>query len=99
MPTLKLCISPAAKNDLKDIYEYEVRQWGQGQSDSYLTMIKETFWSITEQPLMGIERNELSPSFRSFSIESHTVFYRIRNEKVEIIRVLHGRQDPQKHLK
>ena len=72
MPTHQLVIAPAAKNDLKDIYQYGLRQWGQTQSDSYLTTIKDKSWSLTGQPLMGIERPELLPDIRSLPIQSHT---------------------------
>ncbi len=99
MPAHQLVIAPAAKIDLKDIYQYGLRHWGQAQSDSYLENIKDQFWSLTEQPLMGIERPELLPGARSLPIESHTVFYRVTADTVEIIRVLHGRQNPQRHLK
>ena len=99
MPAHQLVIAPAAKTDLKDIYQYGLRQWGQAQSDSYLNHLKEHFWSLTEQPLMGVERPELLPGARSLPIESHTLFYRVTTDTVEIIRVLHGRQDPQRHLK
>lgn len=95
----QLVIAPAAKTDLKDIYQYGLRQWGRVQSASYLTTIKDQFWLLIQQPLMGIERNELLPEVRSLPIESHTLFYRVTANTVEIIRVLHGRQDPQRHLK
>ena len=95
----QLFIAPTAKNDLKDIYQYGLRQWGQAQSDSYLFGIKNQFWLLTEQPLIGTERPELLPDIRSLPIESHTLFYRVTSNKIEIIRVLHGRQDPQRHLK
>ena len=99
MPAHQLVIAPAAKTDLKDIYQYGLRRWGQAQSDSYLETIKNQFWSITEQPLIGVERSDLLLGARSLPIESHTLFYRITTDTVEIIRVLHGRQDPQRHLK
>lgn len=99
MPAHQLVIAPAAKTDLKDIYLYGMRQWGQTQSDSHLETIKNQFWSLTEQPLMGVERPELLPGARSLPIESHTLFYRVTTDTVEIIRVLHCRQDPQRHLK
>ncbi len=99
MPAHQLVIAPAAKIDLKDIYQYGLRQWGQTQSDNYLKNIKDRFWSLTEQPLMGSERTELLPGARSLPIESHTVFYRVTSDTVEIIRILHDRQDPQRHLK
>lgn len=99
MPAHQLVIAPAAKTDLKDIYQYGLRQWGQAQSDSYLETIKTQFWSLTEQPLMGVERSDLLLGVRSLPIESHILFYRVTTDTIEIIRVLHGRQDPQRHLK
>ena len=99
MASHQLVIAPAAKNDLKDIYQYGLRQWGQAQSESYLSTIKNQFWLLTQQPLMGTERPELLPDTRSLPIESHTPFFRVTVNRVEIIRVLHGRQDPQRHLK
>ncbi len=99
MASHQLLIAPAAINDLKDIYQYGLRQWGQAKSDSYLFGIKNHFWLLTQQPLIGTERPELLPDIRSLPFESHTLFYRVISSKVEIIRVLHGRQDPQRHLK
>ncbi len=98
MSAHQLVLSPAAKTDLKDIYQYGLRQWGKAQSDNYLKSLKEHLWSLTEQPLIGIERPEILPNSRSLSIESYTLFYRVTTDKVEIIRILHGRQDPQRHL-
>ncbi len=98
MASHQLVIAPAVKNDLKDIYQYGLRQWGQAQSESYLSTIKNQFWLLTDQPLIGIERPELLPDTRSLPIESHTLFYRVTANRVEIIRVLHGRQDPHRHL-
>jgi len=99
MASHQLVIAPAAKNDLKDIYQYGLRQWGQVRSESYLSTLKSQFWLLTQQPLMGSERPELLPDARSLPINSHTLFYRVTANRVEIIRVLHGRQDPQCHLK
>ncbi len=99
MPAHQLVITPAAKTDLKEIYQYGLRQWGQAQSDSYFETLKEHFWALTTQPLIGVERPELLTGARSLPIESHTLFYRLTTDTVEIIRILHGRQDPQRHLK
>lgn len=99
MPAHQIVIAPAAKADLKDTYQHGLRQWGQAQSDNYLENLKKHFWSLTEQPLMDVERSELLPGARSLPIESHTLFYRVTVDTVEIIRVLNGRQDPQRHLK
>ena len=99
MPAHRLVIAPAAKTDLKDIYQYGLRQWGQTQSESYLENIKEQLWMLTEQPLIGVDRSEPLHCTRSLPVESHILFYRVTPDTIEIIRVLHGRQDPQRHLK
>ncbi len=73
----QLIIAPAAKNDLRDIYQYGLQQWGQTQSDNYLSTIKKQFWLLTQQPLMGIERSEIAANIRSLSLKKHTLFYRV----------------------
>jgi len=99
MASRQLVIAPAARNDLKEIYHYGLRQWGQARSESYLSTIKNQFWLLTQQPLIGTERPVLLPDVRSLPIKSYTLFYRVTANKVEIIRVLHGRQDTKRHLK
>lgn len=69
------------------------------QSIKYLEQLKEHFWSLTLNPLIGIERIDLLPGMRSISAESHIVFYRAPVDRIEIIRVLHGRQNPNRHIK
>ena len=99
MPAFQLIIAPAAKADLAEIYQYGLRQWGLIQSDSYLENLKDRLWSLTEQPLMGVDRPELLLGMRSLEIKSRTLFYRITADRVDIIRVLSSRQDPHPHLK
>ena len=94
----QLIIAPAAKSDLKDIYQYGLKHWGKTQSEIYLEKIVNLLWTLTEQPLLGVDRSELISDGRSLAIESHTLFYRVIANKIEIIRILHGRQDPERHL-
>lgn len=94
----QLVISPVARDDLQGIYQFGLRNWGQERASKYLQNLKERFLALTEQPLIGIERPELLTKMRSFPVDSHIVFYRIRPGKIEIIRVLHGRQDPNRHI-
>jgi toxin ParE1/3/4 len=89
-----LVLSPSARNDLQDIRDYGLRQWGEARSRHYLTSIKELFRLLTRQPLAGPARPELLPGIRSLAVESHVVFYRVNIRTIEIIRVLHSRQDP-----
>ncbi len=48
---------------------------------------------------MGLEREELLSNMRSFPVDSHVIFYRLKQYQIEVVRILHGRQDPQRHIK
>lgn len=98
MTALQLIISPQAKADLKDIWQFGFSRWGRAQSDNYLEALKGQIWTLLEQPNMGTARNELLAGTRSLPVASHTLYYRIRENNLELIRVLHGRQDPGRHL-
>lgn len=98
MNNAQIIISPAARDDLRDIYHFGLRNWGQNRSAKYLEEIKEGLWALCEQPHMGCERPELLPGMRSFAVASHVVFYLAQSQRIEIVRVLHGRQDPSRHL-
>jgi toxin ParE1/3/4 len=78
---------------------YSIRINKGRQASDYLDKFKKLFWELTEQPKMGIEREELLPNMRSFSVDSHVVFYRLQQSQVEVVRVLQGRQDPRRHIK
>ena len=97
--TLELVISPEARQDLREIYQYSLRTWGQAQSAGYLAQIREQLWMLITQPQMGCERPDLAPSLRSMPVKRHILFYRVGNHRLEIVRVLHGRQDPRRHIK
>ena len=48
---------------------------------------------LVENPLAGRERGELRKGLRSFPVGNYVVFYQPVADGIEIIRVMHGRQD------
>jgi toxin ParE1/3/4 len=44
-------------------------------------------------PLIGRQREELSPRLRSFPVSRYIIFYRPMENGIEIVRVLHGARD------
>ena len=55
--------------------------------------IAETSRMIEEHPLIGRSRNEVRPGLRSLVSHPNVIFYRVRNDIPEIVRVLDGRRD------
>ena len=86
-------LSDIAESDVSEIYDYTDLQHGASQAVKYLTGLDNTFSALVEQPLIGKDRPEIRKELRSFVFEKHTIFYRIMDDEIRIIRVLHSRCD------
>jgi toxin ParE1/3/4 len=95
----KLRISDPARLDPVRIGQHTERQWGAAQKRKYLSRIKEVFRSLRDSPGIGTARDAVSSDLRSHRIRSHIIFYREKGTVVEIVRILHERMDPERHLK
>ena len=84
------------KDDLKAIYQYGKLNWGEIKASDYIDHLKIKFWNLTETPQIGAKRDILPPDLRSLVVKKHIIFYRLKTRQVEIVRVLHGKQDPHK---
>lgn len=89
----QLSMSPAAKDDLRDIYQYGFQRWGETKSKSYLNDLKMFIWSLLELPMKDHDRSDLQINMLSKRLDSHVVFYRVVQRKIDIVRILHARQD------
>ncbi len=98
MRSYTLIISPLARDDLRAIYEHGINTWGAVRASAYLDRLEDGLWNLTRQPEMGIKREALLPGMRSLSVEGHVIFYRLQQVQIQIVRVLHSRQDPQRQL-
>jgi plasmid stabilization system protein ParE len=48
---------------------------------------------LDDFPFAGRVRDEIRPSLRSVAASPHIVFYRLKDSRPEIVRVLDGRRD------
>ena len=53
---------------------------------------------LGEYPEIGKELGRDSSGYRSFLVEHHPLYYRTRNDEIEIVRILHERMDASLHL-
>jgi toxin ParE1/3/4 len=91
-------LAPVAQSDLKKIYRYTLENWGIQQAQNYLEHIKQSFKTLLENPNLGRERSELGQNVRAINCQKHIIFYRSLKTELQIIRVLHGRQDPERQV-
>lgn len=90
---LRLEIAPRAQQDIRNIRLFGLQHWDEHRANIYLAAITARFEIIHDNPELGIARGDLVPGLRAHRVERHVIFYRIREDVIEIIRVLHERQD------
>jgi len=87
-----------AEADIVDIYRYSVENFGQAQADAYHDGLEDGFRLLADSPLLGRDYAFLRPGLRRYEHESHSVYYRVEDAGILILRVLHRRMDPARHL-
>jgi toxin ParE1/3/4 len=92
MKNLKLIISKQATVDLTDIWSY-IALDNYEAADAFIDKLYASCKNLAKMPEMGRARDELSPRLRSLTFKGYIIFYRIGNQKLEIIRVLNGCMD------
>ncbi|MBI4691656.1 MAG: type II toxin-antitoxin system RelE/ParE family toxin [Nitrospirae bacterium] len=89
---LSILKSPAAENDLNEIWWY-IAQDNPDNADKLLDEIAETSSKLAQFKNMGRNRDELHPGLRSFPVGRYLIFYMPISGGIEIVRVLHGMMD------
>jgi toxin ParE1/3/4 len=95
---LKLVISPRARRDLKGIWKYTLKEWGEAQADKYLENLDQEINRLLEFPDKGVPYEHIRNGYRALYVEHHLVFYRRKTQTLEIIRVLHEAMEIKSHL-
>ena len=91
-------LTPKARADLDTIWSHTEECWGADQAELYVRSIKSVIESAAESPKLGRPCDEVRPGYRRRTSGSHILFYRIADDGIEIIRILHSRMDIEQHL-
>jgi len=104
-------ISGPARADLAAILAASLDRWGEQGRARHAALLVAAMRAIARRPDAPTTRArpELLPGTRSFHLKharrgtaveapAHVLFYRQRGEVVEIVRVLHERMEPARHL-
>lgn len=81
-----------------DIWQYAFERWGVEQADVYLDAIDRGIRQLVDHPEVGAKRDEVRHGYRVLFIGHHAIYYVVTPAVVRIVRVLHGRMDPQRHV-
>lgn len=92
-------LSIDAAEDLRTIYAYGEKTYGQAVAETYAAEFIRTIKLLATMPDMG-RRHERpgEPGLRRFNVRSHVIFYRPDTEPLFVLRVIHQAMDVDRHL-
>ncbi|MBC8441115.1 MAG: type II toxin-antitoxin system RelE/ParE family toxin [Deltaproteobacteria bacterium] len=94
----KYRLTPSAKSDLIEIWNYTVETWGEKQAEKYLQEIEDKLDQLADNPELGRQRPEIHPGYCSSPVRKHIIFYLQSDNHIDVIGVLHGKMDIDKNL-
>jgi toxin ParE1/3/4 len=92
-PKHRLIWSDDAEHDLLSIWRYGADEWSPTAADDHLRDIEGTCHMLQDVPELGKSRDDLARGARSIPVDPHIIFYRISVHAIEVLRVLHQRED------
>jgi toxin ParE1/3/4 len=85
-------ITPLAQADLDGIWDYVAAE-NPTAADRLLEKSRDAFARLATHPSMGQTRDELRPRLRSISVGKYVVYFQFVDERLRIVRVVHGARD------
>ena len=88
----KVVVSEQAQTDLQDIRAY-IAERNPRAAAKLQHHILTTFKALKHTPFMGQERPDIRKGMRFFPLAKYCVYYRVAENTVLILRVLHSARD------
>jgi toxin ParE1/3/4 len=80
-----------ADEDLIDIWA-SIAADNPNAADRVLDAIEARWQQLAYHPYSGMARNDIAPNIRHLVVGQYLTLYRVADECVEVVRVLHGRR-------
>ncbi|MDF1733753.1 MAG: type II toxin-antitoxin system RelE/ParE family toxin [Minwuia sp.] len=87
-----------AERDLIDIYLYSVEHFGPAQAKRYSETLNAGIMFVAEHHTVGSDYGFIRANLRRFECVSHAIYYRPVANGIRVLRILHSRMDPGRHL-
>jgi toxin ParE1/3/4 len=91
-------LRPKARSDLEEIWDYTFETWGVEQAERYLRLLDQGFRKVAGNPDLGRSCDAIREGYRKYGVGRHVIFFRLGDDGVEVVRILHERMDVDRHL-
>jgi toxin ParE1/3/4 len=87
-----------AERDLEEIADYTLENWGEAKLIEYVTALDRAFGALAADRTLGQSADDVREGYFRLRVGSHMIYFRRRRTRVEVVRVLHVRMSPRRHL-
>jgi toxin ParE1/3/4 len=95
----RLELSGDADHDLDRLLTWGTARFGESVADEYFFSFQASFDLLCTHPFAGARYEEVAGDVRVFRHRSHRIFYLVEEDRLLVIRILHGRMDAPRHLR
>ncbi len=93
----KISWTDNALEDYQRIVEYLIKKWSFTDAANFESIVNKKLANLSGQPFMGIPSQE-KYSLRSILLTKYNrLFYRIKDETIELLNIFGIRKDPEKN--
>ena len=92
-----LLFRPAAEGDLGSIWDYSFETWGLAQAEQYILEIRDTCRMLASGEKRG-RGVDIRQGYRKEACGAHMIYFRETETEIEVVRILHGRQDVERQI-
>lgn len=89
---MRLIVTDTAEMDLIEMYQY-IKAESPTAADDFINDMTETLFNLAELGITGTSRDWISDGLRAFPYRNRCFYFRIVDDAMIVVRVLHGRQD------
>jgi len=91
-------LSRRAERGLAEIWLYSVTQWSLEQADIYYHSVISALDGLSREHLSGRKAIISKNAYFYRPCGSHNIFYRREGARILVVRILHQRMDPERHI-
>ena len=85
----RVTITPKAKDDLDDIWDFTFARWGTAQAEKYVRDL----WAAMEKQVSdlanSIDIGDVRTGYRKVMVGSHIIFFKMAPDGIDIVRILY----------
>ena len=90
-------LSARAKRDYDRAMRYSQHHFGERQAIQYSVGMNQALYALGQQPNLGRPVSQTRPALRVFLYRLHFIYYRISEDRVEVLKIIDARRDPKRH--